>query len=84
MFRRGCFKRIIILTDNVEIAVPLEDILKILGWSRSKFFQKAGELRDLGVIFYRKEPNFYKPRIRAFPSRIHRYIHEKSRRGHVL
>jgi len=69
---------------DVETAVELSDILKILGWSRSKFFENIQELRDLGVIFYRREKGCFKPRIRAFPSRVHRYIHEKAIRGEIL
>jgi hypothetical protein len=77
----------------VETAVYLDDILKILGWSRAKFFQKhwKNELVKLGVVFYRIErrkcsdgkTRRYK-RILAFESRIQRYIVLKSRKGEFL
>ncbi|MBW1788374.1 MAG: hypothetical protein JRK53_17420 [Deltaproteobacteria bacterium] len=72
---------------EVEEAVYLQDILKILGWSRSKFFEKRRELVAAGVIHYRRErggSNPRKPRIIAFPSRVQRWIALKSARGETI
>jgi hypothetical protein len=36
---------------DIETAVYLDDILKILGWSRRKFFRKLPELLNDFVVF---------------------------------
>ena len=63
---------------NVEIAVGFEDILKILGWSRSKFFNYREVLQDAGVIFYRWEGRPRVKRMYAFPTRLQEWIARKS------
>ena len=65
----------------VEIAVDLNDILKVFGWSRSKFFRNREELWDLGIIFYRREGCPPTRKIYAFPSVIQRYIMLQASRG---
>jgi len=69
---------------DVEVAMPLRDILKMLGWSQSKFYQRKAELIQMGVIFYRMSLKPPRPNIYAFPSRIHKYIIAKARNGEVL
>jgi len=69
---------------DVEVAINLKDICKMLGWSQSKFFQRRQELIDMGVIFYRMALKPPRPNIYAFPSRIHKYVAAKARKGEVL
>ncbi|MFH1640359.1 MAG: hypothetical protein ABIA66_00175 [Candidatus Omnitrophota bacterium] len=65
---------------NVEVAVRLKDILKILGWSYQKFHKNNVELRDLGVIFYDFVGRPPRMMVRAFPSRLQRYLVWRSKR----
>ena len=68
----------------VEIAIPLNDILIKLGWSRRKFFYKRPELEDAGVIFYRREGRPPVKRIYAFPSRIERWVSYKAAKREII
>ena len=68
----------------VETAVYLDDILKVLGWSRAKFFYKINELKAAGVIFYRNEGRPPRERICAFPSLLKIWISKKSSKGEVI
>ena len=55
---------------EVEEAIPLPQILKMLGWSERKYHQKRPELVRMGVVFKRREGRPYIVRTYAFPSRI--------------
>lgn len=72
------------INNDVEIAVHKEDILKILGWSYSKFRRYRGELLDAGVIFYRNEGRPPQQKLCAFPSLIKRWIGIKARQGEKI
>lgn len=67
--------------SQVELAVPLDKILEVFGWSRRKFFYWRQELKDAGVIFYRNEGRPPRRRVYAFPSRIQKFISLKSSKG---
>ncbi len=67
-----------------EIAVYLEDILRILGYKRAKFFRKRRELVDAGAIFYRCEGRRHQKRILAFPSRLKNWTGLKASQGEIL
>jgi hypothetical protein len=69
---------------NVEIAVPLDSILRILGWSRAKFFNKKEELHNCGAIFYINQGRPPRKRIYAFPSRLRNWISLKSSKGEII
>lgn len=69
---------------DVEIAVYLPSILKILGWSREKYYRRHKELHELGVVFIRKQGRPPVRRICAFPSELKTYIRMKSRAGQEL
>lgn len=68
----------------VEQAIGFEEILKMLGWGKTKYFRKKQELIDLGIIFKRYEGRPPRTRTYAFPSRIHKYIALKARRGEKI
>lgn len=78
--------------DPAEDAVYLPEILKILGWSRSKFNSLNPEtdkkwrveLLDDHVIFYQHEGSPPHKRIKAFPSDLRKWIHWKISKGHLL
>jgi hypothetical protein len=53
---------------SIETAVYLQDILTILGWSRTEFFVRKDEPTACGAIFYRREGRPPVRRICAFPS----------------
>lgn len=65
----------------VEVAVRLDDILLILGWSRKKFFLYRKELVDAGVIFYSRRGRPYRRMIFGFPSRLRSWISLKASKG---
>jgi len=67
-----------------EIAVYFEDVLKILGYSRRKFFRKRKELIDAGAIFYRYEGRPPHKRILAFPSRLKNWTGLKTSQKEIL
>ena len=69
--------------DN-ETLVGLDHILKMLNWSKTKFYTRRQELRDAGVIFYQWEGSPPKWRVRAFPSRIKNWTGLKASRGEPL
>jgi len=76
-----------IYLDGKEPGNPRPDeitILRLLGWSRRKFFMKIEELQDAGVIFYRNEGRPPRKRICAFPSRIVKWVSLKSSKREVL
>ena len=78
--------------DPPEDAVYLPEILKILGWSRSKFNsfnRETGkkwrvELLDDNAIFYQYEGRPPHRRIKAFPSTLREWVHWKISKGHRL
>jgi len=63
----------------VETAVYFDDILKILGWSRSKYKRNRKALHNSGAIYYDQEGAPPTLRVKAFPSRLQKYLHERSR-----
>lgn len=67
-----------------EIAVYLDDILEILGWSRTKFFRKRMELLKSGAIFYRYQGRPPHKRILAFPSRLKNWTGLKSSQQEII
>lgn len=75
-----------------ERAVYLPEILKILGWSRSKFNslnRETGkkwrvELKDDNAIFYQREGSPPHRRIKAFPTKLREWMALKSSKGHLL
>lgn len=70
--------------SDVEIAVGIKDILRILGWSQRKFYYHKKELVELGLVFKRNEGRPPKKRTYAFPSRLQRYTAEKGRMGEPI
>lgn len=58
---------------DVEVAIGPDDICKMIGWSRSTFYQRKAEMVKLGVIFYIRKGRPPRPQIRAFPSRVIKY-----------
>ena len=71
------------MTD-VEVAVYLDDILKIFGWSRAKFFKNLPELKSAGVVFNRYQGRPPKRRLCAFPSRIQAWISLKASKDEMI
>ena len=67
-----------------EVAVGLDQILRMLHWSKTKFYSRRQELRAAGVIFYQWEGSPPKWRVRAFPSRIKNWTGFKSSKGEPL
>ena len=74
-----------------EVAVHLNQILEMLGWSRSKFYSKNKhgvkryeELASWGAIFYRYEGAPPKKRICAYPSVLKDWVSSKSRKGEII
>jgi len=67
-----------------ETAIYLDDILKILGWSRAKFFNRKDELQQCGAVFCRYEGRPPKKRICAFPSEIRTWIRNKASKGEII
>ena len=68
----------------VETAVRLDDILRILGWSKSKFYRRRIELINAGVIFYRYEGRPPKKRLYAFPGRVQNWIALKASKREII
>ena len=58
---------------DVEVAIGSKDIMRMLGWSKSKLFKRLPRMRELGVVFYKREGKPPRLTIKAFPSRIQRY-----------
>ena len=69
---------------DVETAVYLPSILKILGWPRRRFWKRRMELWQSGVIFYRYEGSPQHRRILAFPSRVQRWIASEAMKGKII
>ena len=69
---------------SVEVAVHLQDILRLLGWSERKFYAHRDELLECGVIFYRKQGRPPVRRICAFPSELRQWIRLKSRQRETI
>jgi hypothetical protein len=67
-----------------ERAVHLKDILQILGWSRSKFFDHKEELENCGAVFIRYEGRPPTKRICAFPSELRSWIRLKASKREML
>ena len=67
----------------VEEAVYLEDILKILGWSRRKFFRNKDDLVSVGAVFYRNEGRPPTKKICSYPSRLIDYVTSKAKKNEV-
>ena len=66
----------------VETAVYLDDILKILGWTLSKYKRHRKRLHAAGAIFYDKEGAPPQLRVKAFPSKLQRYLHLYSKKNY--
>ena len=60
------------MTD-VEVAIGSKDIMKMLGWSKTKLFRRMPAMRELGVVFYDREGQPPRIKIKAFPSRVIKY-----------
>ena len=58
---------------DVEIAIGSKDIMRMLGWSKSKLFKHMPKMRTLGVVFYKREGQPPRIKIKAFPSRVIKY-----------
>lgn len=77
--------------NDIEIAVEIDDILKITGWSRSQFYKFLPELRAAGVVFLQRKTVKCKDgkrrmikKTKAFPSRIQTWISIKASKGEIL
>jgi len=72
--------------SEVEIAVNVKDIIKMLGWSLRKFHTPKWkkELISAGVIFYRMEGRPRKKKIYAFPSRLIKWVAHKAAKGEMI
>lgn len=62
--------------ENPELPIYLPAILQILGWSRSKFFEKANILKEKKIIFYSKEAGSVRPRIKSYASWLREFQRE--------
>ena len=69
---------------NEEIAIGFDQILRMLHWSKSKFYTRRQELLDAGAIFYQYEGKPPVWRVRAFPSRIKNWTGLKASKGEHL
>ena len=58
---------------QVETAIGSADIMRMMGWSRAKFFRHVPKMRTLGVVFYKREGQPPRIKIKAFPSRVIKY-----------
>jgi len=78
--------------DPSKDAVYLSDILKILGWSKSKYYSYnrqtrkkwCVELKDAGVVMKKWEKElgkWPKLRVKAFPEKIKEWMVFKASRG---
>ena len=67
-----------------EVAVDLGQILRLLHWSKTKFYSRRKELMDAGAIFYQFEGRPPKWRVRAFPSRLKNWTGLKASKGEPL
>ena len=79
------------MSDQFEVAVHLDQILEMLGWSRSKFYSKNKhgvkryeELASWGAIFYRYEGAPPQKRICAYPSLLKEWVFWKAKRGEII
>jgi len=72
------------MRPELEIPVPITDILKILGWSRAKFFRHRIELVNCGGIFYQREGRPPRRKIKAFPTRLRNWIALKTVKGEAV
>lgn len=72
------------MPNENEVAVYLDDILLILGWSRAKFFRKAPELFNSGAIIHRYQGSPPKKRIIAFPSALKSWMSLKASKGEMV
>ncbi len=71
--------------NDVEVAVRFDDIIKILGWKRRKYFDRRKELEDAGVVFKQFSGCPHKRRlIMAFPSRVRAWMALKAAKGEPL
>lgn len=67
-----------------ETAIGFDEILRILHWSKTKFYSRRQELLDAGVIFNQYEGRPPRWRVRAFPSRIKNWTGLKASKGEHL
>ncbi len=72
------------MADEYEAAVYLDGILKILGWSKAKFFNHKEELEACGAIFYRYEGRPPTRRLCAFPSELKTWVRLKAAKGEMI
>ena len=71
--------------DGIEQAIPLPGILKMTGWSRTKFYNKKENLEKCGVVFYRytgRPPARRGPF--AFPSELKTWIRIEASKGKLI
>lgn len=68
------------MSENEE-PVRLDDILKILKWSRRKFFYRRQELLDSGAIFEMITGSPPRMRIWASPTRLQNWRSIKASKG---
>lgn len=61
-----------------ELAVGKEDILKILGMSQMTWNRYRKELHESGVIFYHLQGSPPRLYVKAFPSRLQRWLYLRS------
>ena len=59
---------------ELEVAVPLPGILRILGWSRRKFFYRRNELLDCGAVFMLNHGRPPRKMYFAFPTALRRWM----------
>ena len=65
---------------EVEIAIGSKDIMRMLGWCRSKYYAHVPEMSDLGAVFWKREGHPPRLVIKAFPSRVMKYASLKGKR----
>ena len=65
---------------DVEVAIGSKDIMRMLGWCRTKYYARIEEMDRLGVIFWKREGHPPRKVIKAFPSRVIKYASVAGRR----
>lgn len=55
---------------KVETPIYIDDILKVLGWSRSKFFENKDHLLEDKAIFYARKGLYGKRLIASYESKL--------------
>jgi hypothetical protein len=70
----------------VETAIKIDDILKVLNWSRAKFYRRKQELLKDGAIFYQKSgySTQRSKKIMAFETTLRRWIAKQAQKGIII